>query len=362
MWVDYPLPGTLLLNGVRRSGYSLTITQPNGQTTTQSVAAGTSSYTTNATSLIWGNITDPTGINSVQFVPTQVGNYEFTFNYAGQYYLWNTTNTNYDTTPSTAALYVAYDGDWFTGATASINVTVQQAPIPVPIASYPLPTAFWTYPIEGQNTYWFSIASNWLSGPYIPGSIAGTHSPGMLQPYGTAPTSPHIMWTDPIEFGGVVGGNMTAVPGEGWYEGSVYNPRFSDPIIMQGILFFDEPYGNGPTGGPYVAINLQTGQQLWSINTTATGVNLTPSFGYTYDYETPNQYGVVPEGLLIATTTAYAGDGTVWRGYDPSDGVLTTMMITNVPSGAAVAGPLGEYLIDTLTNYGTTTNPNYYSG
>ncbi len=88
-----------------------------------------------------------------------------------------------------------------------------------------------------------------------------------------------------------------------------------------------------------------------------------------YDYETPNQYGVLPNGLLIATTTSYTGLGTVWRGYDPMTGILTTMNVTNVPtvgyttslvSLANIAGPQGEYLKYCLFNYGTTTNPNYY--
>jgi len=342
-WIDYPLPGTLLLNGVRRANYMLTITAPDGKVTTQSFA----------------NITDPTGIQSIQYTPTELGSYMFSFSYPGQTYVWNATNTNYNTTPTVAASYAAYYGDFFTAASATVNVTVQQTPLQSPIGSYPLPTAYWTYPIEGQNTYWYTIASNWLGTPYIQGASPGTHDPGMLQPYGSAPTSPHIMWTNPIEYGGVIGGNMTAVPGEGWYEGSVYNPRFSNPIIMQGTLFFQEPFGNGGSGGNYVALNLQTGQQLWSINASATGVSLVPSFGYTYDYETPNQYGPIPNGLLIATAS-YPGLGTVWRGYDPQTGVLTSMNVTNVPTGAAAAGPQGEYLKYVLTNYGTAAKPNYY--
>jgi outer membrane protein assembly factor BamB len=72
----------------------------------------------------------------------------------------------------------------------------------------------------------------------------------------------------------------------------------------------------------------------------------------------PNQHGVLPNGLLVAsqTTTTY---GTAWRGYDPQTGVLTTMNITNVPGGTNVAGPIGEYLKLILTNYGTSAAPKY---
>ena len=89
-----------------------------------------------------------------------------------------------------------------------------------------------------------------------------------------------------------------------------------------------------------------------------------------YAFDSGNQHGVLPNGLLIAPTTV-TGLGTVWRGYDPRTGVLTSMNVTNVPSGTAqaatlapssassvsVAGPSGELLIYALTNCGTTAKP-----
>ena len=166
------------------------------------------------------------------------------------------------------------------------------------------------------------------------------------------------MWSKPLEYGGVVGGMDTAVLGEGFYNGISYNTRFANPLIMQGDLFYVEPWGNSGTGGAYVAVDLQTGKELWRINTTATGVNFVPSFGYLYSLENPNQHGVLPNGLLMASANV-AGQGTVWRGYDPRSGVLTNMNITNVPSGTNVAGPLGEYLKFILTNVGTSANPQW---
>jgi outer membrane protein assembly factor BamB len=335
MWVDYPFPGATVANNIRRSGYTLVITAPDGTNTSQT----------------WAAVTDSTGFQSITYTPAQIGNYTFSFYYAGQNYTWTGKGDG-----GTAA----DTGDIFLPCSATTTINVQQEPIPAPIDSYPMPTEYWTRPIEGQNTYWYTIASNWLSAPYIIGASPGTHSPGAFQPYGSAPNSAHIMWTQPIQYGGVVGGNLTGVPGEMYYEGSSYNTRFMNPIIIQGTLFFQEPYGNSGSGGNYVAVNLQTGQTLWSINASATGVSLVPSFGYLYDYESPNQYGVLPNGLLIATTTAYTGLGTVWRGYDPATGLLTNMNVTNVPTGTSVAGPQGEILKYVLTNYGTATNPNWY--
>jgi hypothetical protein len=320
MWVDTAMPSAALGNDIRRHDYTLTITKPDGKTQTQT----------------WPLITDPTGVQFYRYTPDQVGNYTFTFNYPQQTYSWSGT----------------YQNDIFLASNRTQYLTVQQDQIPGTINSYPLPSEYWTRPIEEQNTYWYTIASNWLGSPYITG--AGAAYIGGEQPDGSAPNSSHIMWTKPIQYGGIIGGNSTTVPGEAYYEGLSYNPRFGNPIIMQGTLFYQEPLGNSGTGGDYIAVDLQTGQEQWRINASATGTSLVPSFGYLYSYDGPNQHGVLPNGLLIATS------GSTWRGYDPRTGYLTSMNVTNVPTGTSVAGPSGEYLKYVLTNLGTNTNPQYY--
>src|SRR5450756_2947779 len=107
----------------------------------------------------------------------------FTFSYPGQTYVWNTSNTNYNMSPAAAAPYAAYYGDIYSPASATLNVTVQQTAIPTPINSYLLPTSYWTRPIEGQNNYWFTVASNWLSSPFVIGQPPGTHQPGVCLLY-----------------------------------------------------------------------------------------------------------------------------------------------------------------------------------
>ncbi|HLN88851.1 MAG TPA: PQQ-binding-like beta-propeller repeat protein, partial [Candidatus Binatia bacterium] len=335
-------------NNVRRNNYQLTITGPDGKVSTQTFAY----------------ISDPTGIQSYYFTPDQVGNYTLKFDYPQQTYVWNSTNT-----PGLSAANSAYYGDVFTPSSSTLTITVQDTPIDSPITPS-LPTAYWTYPIYGENYNWYTIASNWLSMPFVTGTNPSYGIPGAYQPDGSAPNSPHIMWSRPIQYGGVVGGNKTGVPGESFYQGGSYNIRFNNPIIMQGTLFFQLPYGNAGTGGNYVAWDLKTGQQLWSINTTQpNGLNLVPSFGYLPTMDQPNQHGILPNGLLIATYsiggTFIPGFGTfggtpAWAGYDPMTGVLTTMNVTNVPGGSNVAGPSGEYLKFVLTNLGTTANPKWY--
>ncbi len=342
MWVDVPLPSAVITNDIRRHGYTLTITKPDGNTVTQN----------------WDLIDDTTGVQFFSYTPDQIGTYAILFNYTGQTYTWSG----------------AYQNDIFGPASATTTLIVQQEQLPSQLDSYPLPTEYWTRPIEGQNTYWYTIASNWLNAPYIRTGATSTGGAGWgrYQPYGIGPNSPHIMWTKPIQYGGVVGGNNTAISGETYYMGGSYNVRFSNAIIMQGTLFYQEAYGNSGGGGDYVAVDLRTGMEQWRINATATGRSIVPTMGYLYAFETGNQHGVLPNGLLIAPATV-SGQGTVWRTYDPESGYLTSMNITNVPSGSAAGnlspssgstastyGPTGEYLIYSLTNLGTTTNINYY--
>ena len=330
MWVDHPVvsatevPGAA--NSVRRENYQLTITAPDGKVTTQT----------------WADVWDPTGIQSYFFTPTETGTYNFVFYYPQQIYTWSG----------------AYQNDIFEASTAApVNVTVQQTAV----AGQPqpsLPSAYWTYPINGLNWNWYTVASNWLSGPYTP--AFGGHTGNIpAYPDGAVPMTSHMLWTEPFQWGGIVGGNETYIAGEGYYQGGSYNIRFSNQIVMNGVLYFQLPFGESGTGGNYVAWNMETGQQLWSINASATGVSLVPSFGYLPSMDQPNQHGILPDGALVATTSV-TNQGTVWRFYDPMDGVLTPMNVTNVPGGDNLAGPMGEYLKIILTNYGTSSAPKYY--
>jgi hypothetical protein len=320
MWVDLPMPSAAITNDIRRHDYKLTITKPDGATEVKQ----------------WAVVDDSTGVQWLSYTPDQVGDYKMKFDYAGQVYTWSGT----------------YQNDIFMSASANKTLTVQAEQLQEPTRTYPLPTEYWTRPIEGQNTDWFSIASNWLRGPYIGYGSSATEVTldisGRYQPDGIGPNSAHVMWSKPIMDGGVVGGSRVGIEGNTYYMGGSYNVRFAAGIVMYGRLFYQESYGNSGGGGDYVAVDLRTGKELWRTNVTATGV---PSFGYLYDFDSPNQHGVLPEGLLF--TSNYA------RSYDPSTGIVTSMNITNVPTGTEVVGSKGEILRYAVTNIGNTANPNW---
>jgi len=89
------------------------------------------------------------------------------------------------------------------------EVTVQADPIET-IPLNPLPTGYWTRPIYGENKDWYTISGNWL--------MLGSGN-AAFAPYTTAPNTAHILWTKPIMYGGIVGG------------------EFGDQIYYQGLSY-----------------------------------------------------------------------------------------------------------------------------
>jgi hypothetical protein len=318
MWVDAPLPSSAEGNDIRRHDYSLKITKPDGTVEVKT----------------WPVIADTTGVQSYSFTPDQIGNYTLLFEYKGQTFTWNTTATR------------AWTNDVFMPSNATATVLVQEEPLNPPVLSYPLPSEYWTRPIEGQNTDWYSVSSNWLNPPFNRIGDSGTQGAtsacdtqggyGRYQPYGTAPNSPHIMWTKPIEDGGVVGGGGYDVAGKTYYMGGSYNVRFTEAVVMHGRLYYQAPWGNSGSGGDYICRDLRTGEELWRINYTTVATVGKPVAGYLYSYDMMNQHGVIPNGLLYTFDFA--------RAYDPKTGRVLDLNITNVPSGTPCAGPQGEVL------------------
>jgi outer membrane protein assembly factor BamB len=146
------------------------------------------------------------------------------------------------------------------------------------------------------------------------------------------------MWAKPLEAGGVVGGSYEFAQGVTFYTGLSYEGRFSNPLIVNGRLYYDSPLGNNAASGPYMAVDLRTGQTIWE------NPNISPSFGQLYMYDTPNQHGVIPSGMLWQTS------GTTWMAYDPLSG-QNIYNLTNVPNGVTVYGSNGE-ITRYVLNYG----------
>ena len=297
MWMDKTFsPETLLSNDYRFHNYHLTITYPNG----------TSSTTT------FPIIEDPTSSQDYSFTPTHIGTYTLNFTFLGQAF------NEYDHPASDPLV-----NDTYLPSSAQTTLTVQQTAVYI-IPATPLPTQYWTRPIYGENSNWWTISSNWLGeGSPVESSVGSgdinaydANTPiaetgaGLNVFPGDAVGSltSHVMWTKPLQGGGVVGGNNFAIQGDTYFEGSAYIQRFTNPIIIDGMLYYQAPlnlysesnYAWGITqpsiSGTY-CVDLQTGQQIWESNAIPFGQL---SFGYIYDMQQPNQKGVYPP-ILFAT-------------------------------------------------------------
>ena len=315
----YTCSAALTSNDYRFENYKLTITAPNGAVTTQTFAV----------------ISDPTSNVYTYFTPTAVGTYNLTFAFPGQVY-----GANGD----------GYSGsnlinDTYLPSSASTTLVVQQTQIPAATTSEPLPTNYWNTPIYGENSNWYAISSNWLGtgSPSLAGFTTSANYPGDA----IGPMTSHIMWTQPVEMGGIVGGApFPNDVGVGYFEGSAYQQRFVNPIVIDGYLIYTETVSfTGPSSGPTVCVNLQTGQQLWSSTT------VPPlSFGYVYDVWNGEQHGVFPPILFTANFAqafdAYTGEA--------------LFNVTGVPAGTSVMGPSGELLRYVFVNAGTAAKTNWY--
>jgi len=318
MWLHGAPPTAAGVGGDRWHDFYITIIKPDG-----------------STEKLGPFISDPTGSAYTIWTPDQVGTYTIVFNYTGQVLSLYHPKTGIRGQDS------PFVNDTFLPSSAVTYLTVQEEPIPEP-PTYPLPSEYWTRPIEGQNTAWASIASHWLQGAHVGYRYGGPVN--LWQKDGIAPNTPHIMWTMPIEFGGVVGGT-TEIPGVTFYSGGSYEGRFTYAIVMAGRLYFVKPLnhagGSRASGSEFVCVDLRTGEVVWSSEEIAiplTGVypsSLRPVIkGQLYDYESMNQHGVV--GGII-----WVEYGSTWVGYDAWTGKWI-FNFTNVPSGFEVYMPNGE--------------------
>ncbi len=330
IWVDKPRASAALSNQYRMHNYTLIITDSDG---------------TEILNKFWLNITDPTSSQYYAWTPDKAGNYTLTFNFGG----FNASD--FDTATSER-------NDYYPPASASLTLVVQEEPLPSPILSYPLPQEYWTRPIYGENTDSWSISSNWLGegSPTLTawpsvfggGNIGGIdRDPGA----GVGPETSHIVWTKPLQMGGVVGDDNFPIRGNTWFEGSAYSQRYQNPIIMAGILYYNPPVSfTGVSDGPTTAVDLRTGEVIWQRSDVPH-----PSFGIIYDVEDPQQHGVYP-AMLVAQIGFFTFS---WQIYDAWTG-NSIANVSSIPSGTKALGPQGEYLIYQIANVGSSSNPDYH--
>jgi hypothetical protein len=318
MWI-HAAPPTALGIGGDRYYFTITVTKPDS--TTQSLGPF---------------ISDPTGSTYTTYTPTMIGDYKFTLNYPGQVIQRNHPETG------VPGQFSSFINDTFLPSSTSVTVAVQEEPIGK-IPAYPLPTEYWERPIEGQNTAWASLGSNWLGGGHI-GYVYGG-SIDLFQNDGIAPNTPHVMWKMPIEFGGVVGGT-TEIPEMTFYSGGSYEGRFTYALSMYGNIYFMTPLnhagGSRNPAASYICVDMRTGEIEWESDQISQASGRPTIKGQLFQYEAINQHGVVGGTIWEEVRNG------PWIAFDAYTG-QPIYNLTDVPGGTEVyteAGEIVRYVID----------------
>jgi len=274
--------------------------------------------------------TDSTGSTFTQYTPETIGTYTITSIFPQQ-------PMPVDTNDMQRGYNIPKGTTMLASSASTTLVVVAEATPQYP--DQPLPAEYWTRPIDDQLRSWYQISGNWVARP--DNSIA-------LYNF-DAPETAHVLWAKDLTSGGIAGGLLGDGDqvAAGMHSGDAYEGKFSNSVIINGILY----YNTGPAAGFYgslgesdlKAVNLHTGETLWQQ------ANQTVAFGQTLYW---NGYNVDGVYNYIWTTSTAPDYSTTWIAHDPFD-YSPCFTFTHVPSGTQVYGPSGEILIyqlDTVHN------------
>ena len=210
---------------------------------------------------------DPVGSMYTFYTPTEIGTYTFQLRFPGQ--------------------TIAAFGDYYQPSTSAINtLTVQQDAIGG-WTTTDLPAEYWERPINAENREWYTIGGNVLGTSTSSFGAKQYNSSSNFNPYTTAPNSPHILWTEEITFGGIMGGELGGGGTSSYYHGHSYEPKFTPPVIIQGRIYYNQ-FISGLSSTRVVCIDIRTGEELWIQE------DMYITNGQIYNYVSPNQYEESP--------------------------------------------------------------------
>jgi hypothetical protein len=291
-------------------GLTVTVTKPDNSTTT-----------------LGPFDTDSTGGSGTVFIPDQVGTYYFQTHFPAQWFNWT----------SSGGADIYYEAS--TSEKLELIVTEEKPTQFYP--SVPLPSEYWTRPIDSQFRDWYTVAGNWLQptrnqGPFVPFEE-------------NAPDTAHILWSKPLTLGGLVGGVHGT---EGFENGDAYEGLwgYGSPVIMGGIVYYnnDKDSGTRNTTHTVSAVDQRTGKTIWvkELISPIDNTSRPLAFGQVLTFNSYNYQG--------AFSYLWTTSGNRWDAFDPFTGEWEYGM-TNVPSGTQIVGPNGEILIYTLNSNGWMT-------
>ncbi len=320
MWLDKPPPVPTVQTTTERAipytNFSLQVTRPDGHI--ENLGPFTS---------------DSTGSTATSYIPDQLGEYTFQFFYGGEWL----TGARLAGAPQTTDYYRP-------SVSHLVKITVQEEPI-YSTPGAPLPTEYWTRPINAQNYEWHVLGGNWLGLPLQ--FASGCNEDGTFNPYSAAPKTSHILWTIPQSFAGVVGDNFNQ---SDYYTGLSYQAKFNygtSAVVLNGRLYYHPTFAASAMVQGLSCVDLATGEELWFKNGT------TIRFGQLLATENINAHGV---DAYLWNYPSFGGTATLYDAYT-GNALLT---VTGCQAATKVAmsetGDVLIYTINTNANWMTLWN------
>lgn len=253
MWITFPSG-----EGKYMTGYTVHITKPDG--TTEDVAL--KSYVADGTS--WFTM-----------IPNQVGTYQFQFSFAGEYFpAGYYSNGQYSATRTGVFASAIFNpSDYVAPAESPVTTLTVQNEMVLSWSS-PLPTDYWTRPIEPNNREWNVIAGNY---PWGEANIAGVTGNAWHDeyygPYIPAVNTPHIVWEKVGAIAGIIGGEtgQSATLSSPGTPGVIYMGRAYQTVTKMTTQLINGTYRQIPASVAE-CYDLRTGEIYYDIPVADGGV------------------------------------------------------------------------------------------
>lgn len=352
IWTS-PAPGA----NRARTGYIVTITKPDGTTTT---IGPFNSYVADGTS--W-----------LAYIPETPGIYKFKFTAPGDYYPAGNYLNGVRVTNTSGS---SYDSAYYQPSETKEQEVIVQNDIVMSWPPAPLPIDYWARPVIANFREWAQIMGDYPW--YGPGG--GANWPADTNPYWSSrysfipyvqgPTSAHIVWRRQGVMSGIIGGDLgrEAIGGTGGgiqtlpnpgVATIVYNGRCYQTITKQMPTLVNGTYYNMPTS-VWECYDLRTGQVYWDIQ----GVTAPTIIEYT----TGNKAVAGGEAQATTTIALLSLSGSQMIRYNPFTGAVTANVSISPMTSATyymngyalsvqtINATANQYRLINWTTFGTSTN------
>jgi len=298
LWL-FPLPQDYLYGNYYPSfsGVTVTFIKPDGTQDTFAPVDATGAYAAGHVEL--------TASLFFYYTPQMAGNWSVSFTMPAQNITDSTGTVQYLGCTSSPATFTVQTGTVLAGLLNGY-----------PWAELPNSNVYWSYPINSNNREWSQISGDWL-GSHIFGSSVQGVTCRLWQPYGTGPSTAHIVWDYNDNMAGIIGGA---------YGSTSYSNVFSIPdfVIVDGKLIVNvelNSYQGSSKVNGFEGIDLATGHVLYTANGTVMNALHLPGNPYAQTSAAngivlANSYGAIPTPYLFGTS------GSTWNYYDPFTGLL----------------------------------------